>query len=156
MLIFSVFWWLKLLQILTCLTVKFTNISGCITEVIFTTFISELCGCDICFKWTFIKLRKYMYQSTSNVIVDSDIIWCKHKNVVCYWTDFKVDDMMKFVDFFGFFFKWRCTKLCDFFLADETFWQLRYNCKIWRVDKIFLTIYDLYSLQSPKIPNSKI
>jgi hypothetical protein len=62
-----------------------------------------------------------MHKGPSDVIVDSDIIGCKYKNVVGHGTYFEIEDVVKLVDFLGLFFEGRCSELSDFFLANETF-----------------------------------
>jgi hypothetical protein len=40
-----------------------------------------------------------MHKGPSDVIVNSDIIGCKYKNVVCHGTYFEIKNVVKFIDF---------------------------------------------------------
>lgn len=155
-LILYVFSWLNLLQKLSSFTVKLSDVSCCITQKEFSAFISELCRSNVCLEWILVKFSKYMHQSSSNVVVNPNIIWCEYKNIVSHWTDLKVKNVVELIYLLGFLFQRRCSKLSYFLFANQTLWQLRYYLQTSRIDEILFAIDNLNGLESSEIPNSQI
>ena len=88
------------MQEITSLTIILPYIASGISKKELPTFIAEFRSSDISLKGILIQLSKDVHQSSSNIIVDTDIIRCKNKNIVRDRADLKVENAVELVYLF--------------------------------------------------------